>query len=110
MRRLDDGGMTGARSVDGLSMCDCTGTVSDHVKSCVGTVSDLIFFGRYLCVGQATGLYRNTQRVKSAGLRHAHGACRRGVGARVRLREGKPRGELQLVGASKTPIMALRGV
>jgi hypothetical protein len=41
--------MTGARSVDGLSMCDCTGTVSDHVKSCVGTVSD---FDRYLCVGQ----------------------------------------------------------
>jgi len=51
--------MTGARSVDGLSMCDCTGTVSDHVKSCVGTVvfPYLIFFrfslfGRYLCVGQ----------------------------------------------------------
>jgi hypothetical protein len=51
MRRLDDGGMTGARSVDGLSMCDCTGTVSDHVS-----VPYLICVGRYLCVG----LYRNT--------------------------------------------------
>ena len=54
MRRLD-GGMTGARSVDGLSMCDCTGTVSDHVS-----VPYLIYVSAGISVSVKTGLYRNT--------------------------------------------------
>ena len=94
MRRLD-GGMTRARSVDGLSMCECTGTVSDHVS-----VPYLISVSAGISVSVKTqdGSLPATQRRENLPeYRHAHGHVgrSRGIGpGNVRLREGKPRGEL----------------
>ena len=94
MRRLD-GGMTRARSVDGLSMCECTGTVSDHVS-----VPYLTSVSAGISVsGQDPRRVstRNTTAGESAGIPTRTRACRmsRGIGpGNVRLREGKPRGEL----------------
>jgi hypothetical protein len=116
MRRLD-GGMTGARSVDGLSMCDCTGTVSDHVSVpyliCVSAGTRRISVSVKTGALGSTTAGHNGERGKSAGLgtttrTRGHVARRRGRGSTATRGEAEGRAELVRcrlvrVGASKTP-------